>query len=468
MFSGSGMYRGVAAFAAALIPCACAAPIASTHYVPAPAVVPLMLTPHVAPARRTSPIQHIVIVVQENRSFDNLFQGFPGANTQTFGFDSHGNKIALLPVGLESPFDMGHGFTTAVTDVDYPKGSAMDGFDLTHCNLPSCPPDIAYSYVPPVETKPYRSMARQYVLADDFFASDLDASFEGHQFLIAGQSEQTWGIPPLGTWGCDGGKSDQVHLLDTSTEPGTTTNTPRRACFDPPVTPSIDPTLGDELDAAGLTWRYYAPAFGQSGYLWSAYDAIKHIRRGPDWTKDVRSPETSFITDVQAGTLSNVTWVVPSFQNSDHSGIGTKSGPDWVATVVNAVGQSKKFWNSTAIFILWDDWGGWYDHAPPPLLDYDGLGIRVPLIVVSPYALGPSGSHTAITHTEYEFGSILKFAEQTFGLAPLAPSDTRATNFGADVFNFSQTPRTFAPIKVNLRPQYFLNQPRSLLPPDDE
>ncbi|MEO9097909.1 MAG: alkaline phosphatase family protein [Candidatus Baltobacteraceae bacterium] len=414
-------------------------------------------------------IQHIVIVVQENRSFDNLFQGYPGANTQPYGYDSSGNQIALKPVGLESGFDLAHFFPTAVNDIDYAKSEAMDGFAATKCTKPSCPPDFAYSYVPRSETKPYWQMARQFVLADNFFASDLDASFVGHQFLIAGQAEQTWGLPVGGAaWGCDGGPSEVVDLLDPSFVPAHTTKNPLQTCFDPPVTAATDTTLADEIDATGtLTWRYYAPTYGQLGYIWSAYDAINHIRNGPDWANDVKSPETTFITDVQGGTLANVTWVIPSFFNSDHSGIGTKTGPDWVANVVNAVGTSP-FWNSTAIFVLWDDWGGWYDHVAPPLLDYDGLGIRVPLLVISPYAIkGPKG-HSTVTHTQYEFGSVLKFAETTFGLSSLAASDARATNFGSDIFNFSQPARAFRAVKVNVGPKYFLGQPRSLLPPDEE
>ena len=386
----------------------------SSHAAPVTPFVPLDQLARESIGRTLGPaaaskIKHVIIIVQENRSFDNLFQRYPGANTQSFGFDSNGNKITLVPVGLESKFDLQHNFTTSLNDINYPS-ETMNGFDKTLCNPASCPTDFPYSYVPKKETKPYWSMASQYVLADNFFASDLDASFEGHQYLIAAQSEKVWGIPPLGTWGCDGGNSDTVHLLDTSTKPGTETQTPIVVCFDPPVTKHIDKTLGDELDATGtLSWKYYAPAFGQLGYIWSAYDAISHIRNGPDWTtKNVVSPETNFPTDVAAGKLASVTWVIPGFNNSDHSGVGSKSGPDWVATCVNAVGGSK-FWKSSAIFVTWDDWGGFYDHVSPPLLDYAGLGIRVPLLVISPYALGPTGTQSAVAHTQYEFSSILKF-----------------------------------------------------------
>ena len=417
-----------------------------------------------------SPIQHVVFIVQENRSFNDLFMGYPGAATRSYGYDHSGNKIALKKVGLASRYDIVHGFTQALTAVDYPNGEAMDGFDRQSCTAPpghTCPPDLAYSYVPRGQIKPYWDMAEQYVLADEFFASDLDASFEGHQYLIAGQSEQTFGIPqPGGIWGCDAKPNTAVGLLNAGSEPATETSQTIFPCFDPPNTP-FDTTLADELDATQTyTWRYYAPAVGVGGYIWSAYDAIAHIRNGADWTTDVVSPQTNVLKDIGNGFLANVTWVIPDLAESDHSGIGSKMGPSWVASVVNAVGNSP-FWDSTAIFVTWDDWGGWYDEVAPPLLDYDGLGIRVPLIVISPYALAPRGKKHTVTHTPYEFGSLLKFAEQTFGLNPLAASDARANAFGADVFDFSQPPRPFETIAAPYTRQEILSRPPSLLPPDD-
>ncbi len=417
----------------------------------------------------TSPIQHIIFVVQENRSFNDLFLGYGGATTRPYGYDHNGNKITLTKVGLASGYDVIHGFAEAVEAVNYPSES-MNGFDLQACQAPKghkCPPDLAYSYVPRPQVKPYWDMAEQYVLADNFFASDLDASFEGHQYLIAGQSEQSFGVPQpnLAIWGCDSRPQSVLGLLDDSTEPGTKSTQTIFPCFDPPNTP-FDTTLGDELDATQTyTWRYYAPPFGKGGYIWSAYDAINHIRNGPDWSSNVISPETNFITDVGSGLLANVTWVIPDLQNSDHSGVGGRGGPSWVTSVVNAVGESQ-FWDSSVIFVTWDDWGGFFDPVPPPLLDYDGLGIRVPLIIISPYALPHKKKHT-VTHTQYEFGSLLKFAEQTFGLSPLAASDTRANAFGSDVFNFSQAPRPFTNFSAPLSRQQILSRPHSYLPPDN-
>jgi phospholipase C len=413
-------------------------------------------------------ITHVVIIMQENRSMDNFFHGYPGAQTATTGKDSHGNTITLAPVAMNAPFDMTHRFTQALQSIDYAKSEAMDGFDLTPCSpVSKCPPNPQYTYVQQTDVQKYWNMAGQYVLADKFFSSALDGSFQGHQYLIAGQAEKTWGIPTGSTWGCDGGATNKLTLLDSSTKPGTATTNTIQVCFDPPVTQLTDTTLGDELDAKGVPWAYYAPAApglpgNDPGYIWSAYDAINHIRNGPDWTKNVISPPKQFLTDVKAGKLAGVTWIAPDLVNSDHPLCGACTGPAWVTSLVNAVGQSS-FWSSSAIFILWDDWGGFYDSVPPPLLDYDGLGIRVPLIVISPYA-----KKNKVAHTTYEFGSILKFSENLFGVAALSASDTRATNFGADVFNFAGAPRKFTKFAAGIDPSFFLNQQQSSRPPDND
>jgi phospholipase C len=137
-----------------------------------------------------------------------------------------------------------------------------------------------------------------------------------------------------------------------------------------------------------------------------------------------------------------------------------------VAAVVNAIGESKD-WDSTAIVVLWDDWGGWYDNAAPPQEDFVGLGERVPCIIISPYA-----RKHYVSHTQYEFGSVLKFAEQIFGLGPVGPSsfgytDTRANSL-EDGFNFAQKPRAFVPIPAPKLKEFFLTRKGSNEPPDTE
>jgi phospholipase C len=152
--------------------------------------------------------------------------------------------------------------------------------------------------------------------------------------------------------------------------------------------------------------------------------------------------------------------------DSDHAGSNSDKGPSWVAGVVNAVGESQ-YWNTTAIVVLWDDWGGWYDSVPPPQLDFVGLGIRVPCIIISPYAKAGY-----VAHTQYEFGSVLKFIEEVFKLRSLGPvsrgyTDSRATSISGS-FDFKQKPRVFQRIPAPYPPAYFLAQPPSAEPPDSE
>ncbi|MGB8519453.1 MAG: alkaline phosphatase family protein, partial [Candidatus Tumulicola sp.] len=189
---------------------------------------------------------------------------------------------------------------------------------------------------------------------------------------------------------------------------------------------------------------------------------VRHIRFGPDWKTDVITPQTRFIKDVSNGTLANVTWITPICANSDHVNCGGGHGPSWVTSLVNAVGESQ-FWKTTAIFVMWDDWGGLYDHVAPEHVDYDGLGFRVPLLVISPYA-----KHDYVSHVHYETGSILKFAEDVFGLGRLAPSDTRSNSPATDCFDFTHPPRAFKPIKAPQSAQFFLSQPADTRPPDEE
>ncbi len=408
-------------------------------------------------------IKHVVIIVQENRTFDNLFYGFPGADTKKYGYTSTGTKVALQPIPLEITWDIEHD-SYAVVAACNGKGSIpatkcrMNGFDKEyvqcgHGSYPPCPNlHPQYGYVPHAETAPYFQMAKQYVLADRMFTSHFDgSSFVSHQYIIAGQSSSAINYPTT-TWGCDGGPDDRMKTVTQSPprQPGPYT----RPCFD-------NQTLGDELDAAGLSWGFYTATLDGDGNEWSPYQAIKHIRYGPDWRKDVITPQTKFIKDA-GSSLRTVSWVTPTCENSDHAGCGSNTGPSWVTSLVNAVGESK-YWNSSAIFIMWDDYGGWYDHLGPAYLDYDGLGMRVPLLIISPYA-----KQHYVSHVHYEHGSILRFIEDQFGLPRLAASDSRATSPGQDCFDFSQPPRKFVPIEASLDTQFILHQPPDRRIPDSQ
>jgi phospholipase C len=405
-------------------------------------------------------IKHVIIVVQENRSFNNLFYKFPGATTATYGYTHTGAQVILQPVGLETTWDIDHS-STSFFEACNGTGSfpgtdcQMNGFDEEWVGCGhygnKCPnPNPQYSYVPHYETKPYFTMGNQYVLADQMYASNFDASsFISHQYIISAQAESAVNYPG-GAWGCPGGSGDRINMVSQQRQ----IQGSEIVCWDPT-------TLGDELDQAGISWGFYTASINGDGNIWSAYQAIKHIYYGQDWQSDIITPQTAFFDDVSNGRLRAVSWITPTCENSDHAGCGSKTGPSWVASLVNAVGQSQ-YWNSTAIFIFWDDYGGWFDPEPPALADYDGLGLRIPMLIVSAYA-----KHGKVSHTHYEHGSILRFIEDLFGLGQLAASDARATPPN-DAFNFNKPPRAFRVIPAPYDKAYFMHQPRDTRWPDTQ
>ncbi len=409
-------------------------------------------------------IKHIVIVVQENRSFDMIFAGYPGALTAKSGLNSKGKTVPLAPISFKDPRrDVGHNFRTAVTSWDNGK---MDRFDENFIGLTGGPAgSYPYSYLERTQVKPYWDMAQQYVLADHMFPTEWGPSFTAHQDLIAGTTqlskrsavadnpttEEDWGCgAPVGT------VTNLAVMPPGGVGPGIVKqNAGPFPCY-------AYATLANVLDAKGIAWTYYAPKIGKDpgGRSWTAFSAIQAVYHKADW-KNVVSPPSTVLLDAQENRLPVVSWVIPDQKNSDHPAAVSATGPSWVASVVNAIGKSPS-WKSTAIIVLWDDWGGWYDNVPPPQLDYLGLGIRVPCMIISPYA-----RQGYVDHTQYEFGSILKTVELTFGLASLGYSDARAKDmFGA--FDFTRSPRAFKAIPQVYSAHFFLQQAPSLLPPDSE
>jgi phospholipase C len=395
-----------------------------------------------------SKIQHVIIVVQENRSFDYIFGGldqngnpFPGADTvsnpwpyEPTPHDHKGNPVQMQQGLLEECYVPNHGHPQAVAEEDAGK---MNGFDKASVQTLACAPekaphDYVYRYASEAEVAPYWEMGEQYAISDRMFQSIASASFASHLFFIAAQSDRAIDNPNKSPWGCDAPKNTKMNIYNEKTGGEI-----------PGPFPCLDiPTLADFLDAGGLSWRYYGGPKTDFGYSWQSYDAIRRIRLGPDWQADVVMPSGQFLTDVANGRLAQVTWVTPMLATSDHPLSVNNLGPDWVASLVDTVGASP-FWNSTAIFITWDDWGGWYDHVPPPKVNAVGLGLRVPLIVVSPYA-----QPAYVSHVQHSFGSILHFTEEIFGLPSLGMEDARDDDFN-DMFNFTQTPSPFQPFAMS-------------------
>ena len=411
-------------------------------------------------------IKHVVIIVQENRSFENLFAGFPGADAPMSGYMHDGTKVALQPIGWKMQ-DPGHSYDDSVMEYDNGK---MDRFDLdpipTGTGSTTPMGALAYSYLSRNSVKPYWAMAKRYVLADRMFPSIHGGSYTGHLTLIAGMaslsnssSEIDW--PSQEPWGCDAPAGTKTVTLSSS---GAENSNGPFPCF------TQFKSLADSLDAAHVTWRHYGPlvtSTNDAARDWTAFDSMKDVRYGPDWNKHIITPPQQFLTDAANGKLAGVTWIVPDFLWSDHPfSTGTEVyGPSWVASIVNAIGATQK-WRSTAIVVVWDDWGGFYDNVAPPQLDYRGLGIRVPCLIISPYV------RPHVQHTTYEFGSIVKFVEQVFGLPPLGTpaegyTDTRAASL-SDSFDFTMQPRRFRKLAAPYPPTFFIEHAPSGKAPDDD
>ena len=224
-------------------------------------------------------IEHVVYIVQENRSFDNLFQGYPGADTVSSGKNSQGETIKLRPASLADDYSIDHS-SQAMFAACHGTGKLpgtdcqMDGFDKELSF--GGPANPEYVYVPTRESKPYFDMAHQWVLADKMFASQLDESFAAHQYIIAAQAARAVNLPD-NRWGCPGGPTDTIHTM-----------TKRRYAFGPAIQACFDyQTLGDELDRAHLSWRFYTSQYGSASSgdasIYSSYQAVKHIYYGSDW-----------------------------------------------------------------------------------------------------------------------------------------------------------------------------------------
>jgi phospholipase C len=433
---------------------------------------------HVRAGSTSSPIQHVVLVVQENRSFNNLFATFPGATGSTTGLETvaHGGKhrtkkVQLKEVPLIGHSDPNHSYTAFLTAYD---GGKMNGFNLIQFYRNDHHEGrVPYEYVDPSDIAPYWSMASQYGLANAMFQTQGSESFTAHQDLIRGGTKIDTTASLIddpgnagGKWGCDSPKNTATSLITTKLQLEKGAG-PFPCTSDFPYSGQEYRTLRDLLDANYVTWKYYTPEEGSGGSIWDAFDAIAPVRYGPEWGTNVNWPPTNIFNDITKGTLPAMSWVIPDGADSDHPSNKSDSGPSWVASIVNAVGQSQ-YWNTCAIIVVWDDWGGFYDPVKPPTpRDHQGgPGFRVPMIVISPYARETSSSHPGyISNTVYEFGSIIQFVEDTFNLGSLYTTDG-STNSMSDMFDFTQKPRPFETISSKYSKAYFLRRGPTHIPVD--
>ena len=452
--------RPVLVGAVAVLLSACQGPGNSTLSTPAsPPLTPFAAHAGIGRPTGSNPINHVIVIVQENRTVDNLFQGYPGANTQSWGLNHQGQIVPLAPSDLRGFYDLSHKYRAFLEDYD---SGRMDGFseETEHCyRKHECPPaDIAsYGYVPQDQVQPYWDLAGQYVLADEMFETSEGPSFPAHQYLVSGTSTITDGSSYRASEnvndddiGRQGGCDSRSDALVDTVDPAGYEGNPVYPCF-------MRLSIMDRLNDAGISWHYYQ-AFGGPGQ-WHAVDAIEQIYNGPSFS-NVVWPSSQVLKDIKKGTLSAVSFVTPTAGSSDHAGKNNGNGPSWVASVVNAVGYSQ-YWQDSAIIVVWDDWGGWYDHVPTIHRNSYELGFRVPMLVISPYA-----KQGYVSHTRYEFGSLLKFIEQTYGLRSLGTTDVDAKDL-SDCFTFNRM-RPFKRIHANRDAAYFLHEPVSRATVDDD
>ena len=419
-------------------------------------------------ALSTKYVKHIVLMIQENRSFDDLFATFPGADGATFGYNSKGKQIRLKKSSLAAA-DINHDWSTFLAECDPQGGTCkMDGFDKAKIGGNNPGGNYAYQYVDPNQIKPYWAIAQQYALLDHMFQTQGSGSFTAHQDLIAGATalDDTYSFIDYPSewkvWGCDAPPGTTVPLISVDDAYKGSGKLP------PPCVKNYPGgTLRDLLDAKHVPWKYYTPPYNAKKYgagnEWNAFAVIKAVRYGPEWTTNVSIPESNICSDISNRTLPAFSWVIPDQVDSDHpqSKNQQDDGPDWIASVIDKIGKSP-YWSSTAIIVVWDDWGGFYDNVAPKFYGSGQLGFRVPALVVSPYV-----GQGKISHDEFEFGSILKFAEQTFELGSLGTTDVRAKSIGS-IFEFNKPARAFKPIPTSRSCDYFMHRPPSYLPVDTE
>jgi phospholipase C len=355
-----------------------------------------------------SAIRHIVFIISENHTFDNYFGTFPGADGATSGLLSNGQRIPLSPMpdayegtGLCNSWDC------ALLAMDAGK---MDRFDLISGGTWT-----AYTQAQEQEIPNYWAYARRFALADRYFTSVHGPSLPNHLFAISAQSGGAIDNGAQGTVpDCAPNSNSTVTVISPEGN-----RSQQIRCFD-------FPTLPDSLEHAGISWKYYAEEGGFIGL-------ISHIYNSKMWTTNVAEPD-QFVIDAQTGQLPSVSWLLPPEYMSEHPPYSICEGENLTVNIVNALMQGSD-WNSTVVFVTWDDFGGFYDHVAPPQLDQFGLGPRVPLLIISPYA-----KPGYISHNLSDLTSVLRFVETRYGLQALTSRDAAVSDL-MDNFDFDSPPR---------------------------
>lgn len=410
-----------------------------------------------------NPIEHVIFLIKENRTFDHYFGTYPGAKGTTTGetmerdadgqWVDGGPTVKLKVAPYIQPHDITHGFASGLYSIN---GGKMNGFNIIGAGL-----DLSGYVQHSRNTLPnYWALADRFVLTDNFFTSMYGPTFPEHLYTVAAQSygvvdnktnadtpgnycddplEFTKRFPIEDLSGDDISRIMKLQDEITKEVPDQLIRIAQywedtRTCFNIKVLP-------DQLEKEGISWKYY----GKPDQWMNGLQAIKHVRNGPMWEK-VQHPD-QFLVDIENGELPKVSWLIPPEGNAnEHPGAGTNVciGENWTMERLNAVFESE-FWPTTAIVIVWDDFGGFYDHVPPPHVDVMGYGPRTPGFIISPYSRpGDNPDGGSIDSTEYEFSSVLRFIEDLHGLKPMTDRDRNADPLSG-AFDFTQEPRLDVP-----------------------
>jgi len=416
-------------------------------------------------------IQHLIFIVQENHSFDNYFGTYPGVNglsvdsaipvdpNQTSLGYVHSFHLSVaqpiliwgdeLPPGVADPDDLqaqqanvsapyhfdsesigrdlSHAW--AVAHEAYDNGK-MDGFVAAEGSV------LTMGYYDRSDIPYYWDYADHYVLDDNFFSSLMGPSFPNHLYIASGTNGPVTNLPPL----CLQGSCKWIvngHIVD---------NPPANYNWQGL---SLDwSTLAQELSNDNVSWSWYdGEARPTRPNIWDVLPLFTYFQNNPEQLTEHVQNTRAFVNAIQNGQLPAVSWIIPGGwvpptypaackhqSPSEHPPARSDCGMDYVSYLVNKVMESQ-YWQSSAIVITWDDYGGFYDHVAPPQVDAFGEGFRVPALVISPWA-----KHAYIDHTQYEFASLLRLAEDDFNLQTLGTRDVSANDM-MNSFDFSQTPQ---------------------------
>jgi phospholipase C len=376
-----------------------------------------------------SHIKHVVYLIKENRTFDNLFGAYPGADGATQGTKCDGTVVPLGHAVDREP-DYGHSFTDGITAVN---GGAMNCFD-----------DGAYVTYQRSDIPNYWAYADRFVLADRFFSSVYGPTGIEHLWTFASQTDRLVDHERPGQIGsgrrefCDDpletafafphmSRADQEEIYQAEDRGPAGVGEVRASwvsrwpCLDVRVLPDL-------LQAHGITWKEY-----RGDNIWvQPLRMVRHVRFSSMYRNVVSDQQ--FTRDLDSGHLPAVSWLTPKFSQSDHPPDSLCEGENWSVDILNQI-MSSKYWASTAVVLTWDDFGGFYDHVPPPHVDLYGMGPRVPTLVISPWA-----KRGAIDDTTMDFSSVLRFIETVFDLPPLTVRDANADDM-LSAFDFTQRPQ---------------------------